>query len=91
MSTISFLTVVRPSSNKSSGHVLAKEEKQDETILKKGTVNVCQNDYSEKKNQTKAHKTQRNNPIQRDLISFVVWVENGSSCDCGSLSRRTAF
>ncbi|XP_064013497.1 intermembrane lipid transfer protein VPS13C isoform X2 [Pogoniulus pusillus] len=35
MSTISFLTVVRPSSNKSSGHVLAKEEKQDETILKK--------------------------------------------------------
>ncbi|XP_068000131.1 intermembrane lipid transfer protein VPS13C isoform X2 [Melanerpes formicivorus] len=35
MSTVSFLTVVRPSGNKSSGHIPAKEEKQDETILKK--------------------------------------------------------
>lgn len=86
MSAVSFLTAVSPSGNESSGDTPTKDEKQeDDTRLKKGTVVFCQNDGSE------GVACWQNEQIQRNLISFVVWGEDQSSCDFCSLGWRTAL
>lgn len=80
MSAVSFLAAVSPSGSGNSRDTPTKDEKQeDDTRLKKGTVVFVKMMVLKG-----CVACWRNNQIQRNLISLVVWGEDQSLCDCGS-------